>query len=95
MAKSVHAGLLTLDGGYFVPVEEVTLIVPASAVEDAEKADVDATFRSGPRTVVLTRSGRLIASHLDPDLVASRYEKARLALEKGRVGGQEKDGSDG
>jgi len=79
MAVKIRAGLVVLGGGYFVPVEEVALIAPIEEAGDVDGA-VDATLHRKPKTAIFTRSGRAIVSYLNPDVVAGRYEKARLSL---------------
>ena len=85
MTAKAHPGLLTLGGGYFVPVQEVTLIAPIEAAEniDQDRA-VDATCRRKPRTAIFTRSSRVIISHLAPDEVAERCASAIQALDRQR-----------
>jgi regulator of extracellular matrix RemA (YlzA/DUF370 family) len=77
MAADVHRGLLTLGEGYFVPLQEIELILPAQAADDLKPDNtVDATFRRRARSAIWTRSGKVILSHLSPDTIAEQYAAA-------------------
>lgn len=79
--KDSYLGLLALGEGHYIPLEEVALIAPISALESMGSTKVvNMARRRKPLTIILTRSEHILLSDLTPDDLAARYAQARLAL---------------